>query len=185
MQPCLQNKAPRPGGGAAHQQGARERGAGGSSRPRLRLGANKPSSRASAEAVGGPSLPAWAPTQGVTSACSSLLPAWVSQRTGPPKTRADLPSSRQGKVLSRRGCHRMGPAPLTKLKGWRAGPPKPGPAQATSPPGPAFSSVIGAARPPSADQGAVPISDLQELTCEPEPRGDTGPHAALASSGAE
>ena len=151
VQPCLQDKAPGPGEerpassmpGDAGLEGAPGHGSGWG-----------PTSRAPGPALRlwqGRLWPGWAPTQGVTSACSSLLPAWVSQRPGHPKTRADLPSSRQGTVLSRRGCHRMGPAPLTKLKGppqgWRAGPPKLGPAQVTSAPGPVFSSVTGGSAP--------------------------------------
>ena len=118
-QPCPQDKVPRP--------------------QRRERPASRTPQDARLEGAPGHS-PGWGPTTQLQGQCRgrsrggpacdlclqlSLAGLGLAEARGPPKTRADPPSNRQGVALSTRGHLSMGPAPALYQRdpqGWRAGP---------------------------------------------------------------
>lgn len=138
-------KSPGPGGRSGRPTG-HHRMPGWKGRPdTAQAGGRRPGSKDSAAAAVGQALP-------VTSACRP----GAHRGQGPPKARADSPSSRQGVVLSTRGVPGWALSPH-----YAGGTPKDGeqvpagPVRATLISGPTSFSVTAAARPPSVGQGAV------------------------------
>lgn len=170
-QPCPQDKVPRPR--------RRERPASGHHRmpgwkgrlDTAQAGGQRPSSKASAEAAVGGALP-------VTSACSSLLPAWGSQRPGaPPRPGRTLPATDK-----EWHCLHGGISAWALPPHYTRGTPKDGERVPVGPgtsrsliSGPAFSSVTGVARPPLVGQGAVSETSRSSSVSR-------GPAATLESS---
>ena len=116
--PARRTKSPGPGGGSGWPAGHHRMPGWKGRLDTAQAGGQRPGSKASAEAAVGGTLP-------VTSACSSLLLAWGSQRPGAPQDQGGPSQQQTRSGIVYAGASQHGPCPHTipeGPQGWIAGP---------------------------------------------------------------